>query len=160
MPYEYSPESLILAEVEEEEEALVKLLEPNLDEEFRFGTKGKDLKAMAMEEEEKEDEEFEVRAFRIAASMTSKKAPEVSRVAKEMGMRLESEGYCINRVHTDMRFIQKKPRGRLRNNSRRLTTVKRKGRSGSTTRQKHGEEGPTPFQGRFNHLALGVETCG
>ena len=81
--------------------------EKNLEDEFLHGLRGRDLKAMKAEEEgkekaEDEDEDFEIKVFRLAAPMHSKKAPEVTQTMMEFILRLKCDGYTVNHVHTDM----------------------------------------------------------
>ena len=52
-------------------------------------------------EEEEEKQEFEVRTYRMAAPMTSKKAEEVTKTTMEFILKLQMDGYYVNRIHSD-----------------------------------------------------------
>ncbi len=53
------------------------------------------------EEKGEEKQEFEIRTYRMAAPMTSKKAEEVTKVIMEFILKLRMDGYYVNRIHTD-----------------------------------------------------------
>ena len=67
-----------------------------LDEE-----EGREEHEPAPKEEEEVREGFEVRTFRMASPMTSKKAEEVTRTTMEFILKLRMDGYYVNRIHTD-----------------------------------------------------------
>ena len=56
------------------------------------------------EGQNKEDEkpEFEVRKFRMASPMITKRAEEVTKVVMEFILKLRMDGYYVNRIHTDL----------------------------------------------------------
>ena len=47
------------------------------------------------------DEDYVIKVFRMAVPMTSKKAPEVTKAAMELVLRLRMDGYYVNAIHTD-----------------------------------------------------------
>ena len=55
----------------------------------------------APKEDEEVKEEFELRTFRMAAPMTSKKAEEVTRTTMEFILKLRIDGHYVNRIHSD-----------------------------------------------------------
>eukprot|EP00434_Breviolum_minutum_P006947 symbB.v1.2.006133.t1/scaffold365.1/size219215/8 len=54
------------------------------------------------EEGERGKQEFEVRKFRMASPMITKRAEEVTKVVMEFILKLRMDGYYVNRIHTDL----------------------------------------------------------
>jgi len=74
-----------------------------------FGERGKDarspregpLPGEEKEEDAVEDEELEIRTFRMACPVSTKRAEETLKVAIEFVLRLKADGFHVSQIHTD-----------------------------------------------------------
>ena len=71
------------------------------EEEKEKGNEDQEGQQEAEDGPQGEDGDYEIRVFKMALPLRSKKAREVTRVAMEMVLKLKIDGYHVNRIHSD-----------------------------------------------------------
>ena len=96
---EQPPDGLLPRGAELPEES--RLEDSGGEEEKERGDKDQDGQQEAEDGPQSEDKDYEIRVFKMALPLRSKKAREVTRVAMEMVLKLKIDGYHVNRIHSD-----------------------------------------------------------
>ncbi|CAL1129619.1 unnamed protein product [Cladocopium goreaui] len=96
---EQPPDGLLPRGAELPEES--RLEDSGGEEEKERGDEDQDGQQEAEDGPQSEDKDYEIRVFKMALPLRSKKAREVTRVAMEMVLKLKIDGYHVNRIHSD-----------------------------------------------------------